>query len=498
MKKVIRKIDLFFLFLLFGLSLVFSLKFISSDFGVDERIFIWTGYNILHGEIPYRDFLILKPIMIFFTNTLGLLIFGVGNCKIFPLLIVITSIISLYLSLKKLGVKDILSFLLTLHYVFIIFYSGFHITLNDTETYGLSFVIIGLSLLFWNYQNEKVKKYDLTKFFAGMFFVFSIMSKEPFIFAVFSILIPAFLFAKSRRQKYYLTHFTFLFIGGVITVTSISLYLHFNHALIDYINLEKSLFVYAKTYSSQPDTLSYALFKLNQDYYNPKILSMLIPFFLLFFLKYKINYFSTLAIVGVIFGAYGISIGHNYWNHNNLIGTASLLVPAIFGALYLSQTYQEFFHIRKFITIIIFIIFYTYPLYLITSGVVNDIKTKYIKPNIYPDKKITNLINRYSSKGDYILLKDDPFPYVLWDRKHSLKRSVMIDRLIVLYEGNTEEEKLTNIKIQIESKLPKIIYIPPSVISSQQTKHLDYIVNPLIREHKYTQIYPDLFVLDEK
>jgi len=224
---------------------------------------------------------------------------------------------------------------------------------------------------------------------------------------------------------------------------------------------------------------------------------MLLPFFVSFFHKYKVSALSLLAIFGVTLGVYGISIGHNYWPHNSFIGTSGLLIPAIFGALHLSKKYHYFQPYQKVIVIVLFCICLFNPIKTLCSSILIDLKTNYSKLNYHPDPEITKIIDKYSTTDNYILLKDNAVLYTIWDRKHPFAWSTMIDQLIMLYPGKTEDEKLSKVRSEIESKLPVIIYIPPNAISLNQVKHLDKVVYPIIQKYQYIQVVPHLYILNK-
>jgi len=490
-----RKLDVIFLSLILGISILFSLKFISSNIGFDEGVYVWDGYTTLNGGVPYKDFLETKPIIIYFMNALGLYLFGINNFKILPLIISFTTIFILYIGLKRLGIKLILSFLLTIHYSFIIFSNQIHATLNDTETYGISFAIIGMSLLFWNFQKVNHKKWDITKYLSGIFFSLSILSKEPFIFPAISVITLSFYYLYLKREKHFLNGLGVLFLGGTTSLFIVFSYLLYNHALFDYLYVIKVQLIYSQSYSSQSHSIGHAIYMLYFRYFHPLMLMILFPFYVTFFYKYRLSAFSILSLLVIILGAYGISIGFNYFDHYSLIGTICVFIPAIFGALYLSQSYKNLNPKKKNIVVVFYIICLIIPLIIIFNNISTNIRSKYTKQNYLPEQKITDTINQYSKKGDYVLLKDNPFLYVVWDRKNPLKWSTMLDQFIVTYKGNNEQEKLHNLLLQIETNLPKIIYIPPSKIYLEQTKHLNKVIKPLINKYQYYMVYPDLYIL---
>ncbi|OGD08940.1 hypothetical protein A2397_05080 [Candidatus Amesbacteria bacterium RIFOXYB1_FULL_44_23] len=494
-----RKIDWLsvgLLTIILGLTAVFSIKFIYSFLGFDESVFVWTGFNILNGEIPYRDFLEIKPPGIFFVNALGLLLFGVNNFKLMPFLIFIPSLIGLYICLVRLGVFKLLAAILTLHYMTIVLYLPFHHTLNDVETYGLAFAVLAMVSIFLNLNNGVQLKNDFSKYLAGIFLGFSVMCKEPFVLTVIAIMGVVFVYELTIKRKQALTHLFLTIAGGITVVVVFLSYLIVNNAADAYFGTLVSEFVHSKMHSSQPATLSYAWSKLSANYYNLKVLSALVPFYIFFIFRHKLGAFSLTTIAGVILGALSITIGRNYWDHNYLMGTASLLLPAIFGGKYLSQIYFKFSKRTKILTVIVFLLFMVWPTVMLGYNFLVDVYARsYPKPVIYPDPVLSQAVQKYSTANDYILLKDNPITYVVWNRKHSNKWSTMLDSLLKLYEGESTGEKLSILRSDIETKLPKIIYLPESQIRLEQNFHMTQVLYPIINKYNYQQLHPNFYVL---
>ena len=64
-------------------------RFLCAQFGFDEHYFVWEGFSVTKGMVPYRDFFEFKPPMVILVNALGLRIFGLDHLayrQIFSLL----------------------------------------------------------------------------------------------------------------------------------------------------------------------------------------------------------------------------------------------------------------------------------------------------------------------------------------------------------------------------------------------------------------------------
>ena len=115
----------------------------------DEEQFIWQGSLINNGDVPYRDFFEPKPPVIFFANALGLALFGFKDLlfRIVPTVVAVAALLFFYLAMIRRKVVPWLIALLTAQAALWLLGSDFHDNgLNDTETYGFCFTLLGFSI----------------------------------------------------------------------------------------------------------------------------------------------------------------------------------------------------------------------------------------------------------------------------------------------------------------------------------------------------------------
>lgn len=510
-------LDIVLIAILIGISLVYFLQFRFLSF--DEGVFIWCGQNILNREIPYKDFFEIKPPVIFFTNALGIFLFGLKNYafKWITFIFICLADVLFFISMRKLHIRKIYTFLIVLTFMYLLFNPIHHegrilgalheSTINDTETYGLIFAIIGFSCIHWNVWNN-VKYTNLMKFFGGVALALSMLSKEPFVFVALPMIIINYAFESKYSSSTRKQHLCMIVAGiGSVFLLLIS-YLYSNDALACYINIIKQTIIYSKTHAkahgiftsgSLLDTLKFDITNLYYGYFGKIRFFTLIPFYLAFFLKWRWSLFTLLNILGFIANMYAVSLGHCFFNHYYIIGCFSFLSIAVYGAACIKDIPN-----KKILTILNF-----FAVLLSCWLFCNILSTAWTKgifttPGVFQTTyenctapvELKTTIDKYTNKDDCILLVSPNFYYYVdLNRRHAFKFAGFIDELIPIYSGTTNEEKLHLIKLDIEKNLPKLIFIENSWLFLRQQKHLNHIVIPLIKEYNYQKIGEGIFVL---
>src|SRR5208282_3377929 len=55
---------------------ILNARFLHNGVNYEESFFVWGGWSILKGRVPYRDFIEYKPPLLFLTHALAQKIFG--------------------------------------------------------------------------------------------------------------------------------------------------------------------------------------------------------------------------------------------------------------------------------------------------------------------------------------------------------------------------------------------------------------------------------------
>ena len=498
-------VDVVFIAVLSALAFDSFEKYLRMEISHDENFFVWQGWSLLKGEVPYTDFLEYKPPMIFFVNALGILSFGLNHlgyrwiffCLIYP------SVVLFYLALRRFGVLGVFAFLIVLHYVVVIFGPSFHDgSLNETETLGLVFSVSGLALILCQSPGNG-RSAHWTKFFGGFSLGLSILSKEPFLFAAVPVLLTYFMFHRETRLPNLKSHLVAAIVGGLSAALVICAYLLVRGCLLEYLKTVLAELQYSKSYAADTGifrarsawkTAVLSLEILHERYYNFSTLALLLPFYAAFLYRYRLSFFSAVNFLGMALGAYAIALGHCFFSHYFLTGTVGLLSPAIYGALFFSNCIRNARGKFRWMFIVLVPIYCYAIAECIAVSEDSFLRSRWYSYSL--PAYLRDATNQLTVPGDHILVIDSPMRYVSLDRKHSSRRGMLIDEMIPLYEGSTEDEKLGRVKDEIERKLPRIIYAPEDgPFRARQRKHFRSVLYPIIRDHRYLDLGEGVFAL---
>lgn len=509
-------LDIVLIVVLISISLFYFMQFRFLSF--DEGTFTWCGQNILNHEIPYKDFFEIKPPVIFFTNALGIFLFGLQNYafKWITFIFICLANVLFFISMRKLHIRKIYAFLIVLNFIYLLFNPVYHegimqgalhkSTINDTETYGLIFTIIGFSCIHWNvWSNGKYT--NLMKFFGGAALALAMLSKEPFVFVTLPIIIINYAFesqylTSSKNQR------LFMIIAGIGGVFFMFIcYLYSNSALASYINTIKQTIIYSKTYANELGiltnksffyTIKFDISKIYSGYFEKIRFFALIPFYLAFFFKWRWSFFTLLNVLGFFFGMYAVSLGHCFFNHYYIIGFFSFISIAVYGATCMKDiSNKEAFIVLNFFAVLLSCWLCCQALSIAwAQGIFTPDIFKTTHENCVAPAELRVAVDKYTSKDDCILLvSPHTYYYVALNRHHAFKFSCLIDEIIPIYNGTTREEKLHLVKLGVERNLPKLIYIENSWLFTRQQEHLNKIVISLIKEYNYQKIGEGIFIL---
>ncbi len=232
-----RALDLISLLPTIQLFRALSAPMFSPALGYDEQVFVWCGWSILKGLVPYRDFIEFKPPLIFLTHALALKIFGFEGCKfrIFFAGFVLLSILALHLALLSRGAGRILTASLTAGIVYLFVNYAFHDTsLADAETIGISFYFCGVAALIVRTKYERAMSV-----LGGVLLACCVASKEPFGACVIGTWAACY-FASDRHPSFRvaaLRYFKATGLGVAIVVVALCLYMIPSGAMHHYIKM---------------------------------------------------------------------------------------------------------------------------------------------------------------------------------------------------------------------------------------------------------------------
>ena len=234
--------------LLSTLMVTFPISPINSpSTNIDSGIFLYFGWRILHGEIPYLDVFDHKPPLIYYLNALGLAIsngsrwgvWAIEFCALF-----FTAYISFSLFKKAFGeiAAQVATFLWLFNLVFLLL-SG-----NLTEEYVLILQFVSI-YLFYNLKQGHGKPW--TFFIIGLLGGIAFLTKQTTIGIWVSIGFTL-LFQISTKQdpKKRVNELALMAIGVVLIIAIVSGYFFYKNAFSDFWDQAfKYSFIYSQTQS---------------------------------------------------------------------------------------------------------------------------------------------------------------------------------------------------------------------------------------------------------
>ncbi len=481
---------------------IYFLKYYHSEPLFDEQGALWTGWNVLQGNIPYKDFFEIKPPMLFLLNAVGLGLFGLDHYRLIFGILIMLSVLALFGVQRRLGITPWLAGAVTLHYVFIIHYPGFHDnSVDDPETIGLAFSILGLACALWpGPQSRSTFLSSAAGFLLGL----AVLTKEPFLWSALTVMAVVFFYYGQTARHLAFSRLLGIAAGGAGLAAAFVIYLIINDAWTGYMNHLSFSLQYQKWYALSlgivaPGTWWQVLLsdigQLHGRYYNLALLFSLFPFYVAFFWKYRLTPLSLSALAGIGLGAYAVSMGHCFFNHYFLLGTLTLLIPAIFGGQAISA-WLERPDMKKWMFRA------TAAMVLLFAGLQNalpiqtDLGVTYVKARLEVPQIIRETVELHSAPGDYILVTGYPILYVLLNRKHAFNAAgLMLDNCAGFFNHGDVEKTLAENRRELESKQPKVIYIAEGYWGDQQRWYVEKLIMPFIAAYKYQKVNDSLYYL---
>lgn len=215
---------------------------------IDSGVFLYIGWRILHGEIPYRDIWDHKPPIIYYINALGLAISNGSRWGVWVIefiVVLLAAYLSFRLFEKVFGKTSALvaTFLWLFNLVFFLL-SG-----NLTEEYVLVLQFASL-YLFYRLAEGQRKPYGF--FVIGLLGGIAFLTKQTTIGIWVSIgIILLFQIFTKQNPKKRLSELALMTIGVFLVLAIVSGYFYFHNALSDFWDTAfKYSFIYSRTQSA--------------------------------------------------------------------------------------------------------------------------------------------------------------------------------------------------------------------------------------------------------
>lgn len=503
------------LLLLLALFLYLGYRYARARFlapiAFDEESVVWGGWLMTQGGVPYRDFFEPKPPVIFFANYLGLALFGFKGSlfRIVPTVLALASIFCFYLALLKRKVVPWLTALLTAQVGLWLLGPEFHDSgLNDSETYGFAFTLLGFSFGSLPSSVEARSGKVALQVLSGICFGLAVFSKELFVFSV----APAWLIAARNRKDggWDWRQFFFSAAGALAVAIALLVYLVSHSAFGPYLDLIGFYRTFAANYCidigqfprvSGLSVLPPSWKILHGVLYNFRHLAFVLTLWvaLLVLIRRSANSAArrielAIALLAVVLGMIAISVGHCFWVHYFLMGTTGLVLLSVIGAEALSGFISE----KGAIASVLAFAGLSALLFFVGHHP-TKVVLKEQQPNFQHvpwDPLLIQTIEQHSKPGDYILTTEGPLLYVATNRKSPLGINFFVDEILPYVTAENRVLQMEILRENLEKHLPKVCYFP-AWLRPRQDKYHELLFDPLLLKYNYTKVNDFIWYLPD-
>ncbi len=481
---------------------ILGTKFHFAQLGFDEHYFVWEGFSMAKGMVPYRDFQEFKPPMIFFVNAMALKLFGLdamGYRRMFMLLSLL-AFLALAVALLSRGVSRWLTCGLAALMINHFFDGGLHdSTINNAESLGLDFFLMGAGVLLVKTSWKRTQQLA-----GGVLLSLAPLSKEPLAIATAAAWLALLLLDRFEAKDEPSTKRFFKYtVGGVALVLgSWLLYMLLTRSLGWYVFQLKLNIAYTKNYALQlgwfPKDPTEGVWaeswrRLRETYANWGRLGVFVPLFVAAVLLWPgRRKLIGLAALACMAGAlYAVTVGKGFAPHYYIMAMTGTFFLAVLGAIAIDGYAQKAgptLHRWAAFSVVGVAIVALWPRY---SDERDKIAAKTYKPVDPPVSQAhVALVQAHSSPGDRIWTLGEPLLYVFSDRLSAVREPAVVDELIQYYPGSTDEERVAPEREELIQNRPKLIVFGDDPVPGygRKQKYIRLLAMPFIKDYGYKQI----------
>jgi hypothetical protein len=484
----------------------------------DEQFFVWGGWSIRKGLVPYRDFLEFKPPMVFITHAFAQTLFGfadLGYRKFFTL-VPLLSLLLLQGSLIARGVGRLLSMTVVLGIVVLFVSPTWHDTaLTDCESIGLTYYILGLALFLWEGRGIKV-----TTVLGGIFMACCVLSKEPFAPVVgFTWLGMFWLRGKPRPDRESVRQYAlYSLLGVAILIVALCIYMIPTGSMKAYLTLVRNYSVIyrdpKRSYCvalgvAHPTTplgdLRVAWGKITLRFLNLSVLGYLTPIVvpgaIFAFRRAKLLFaIMVLALIGAL---WAFTATNCHWMHYFNMSMAGVIFVLCAGADSMKArpaeeggeggpsgplTAGRLVRAGACVAGLFLLVSHSGP------DFAKQRSAEYHRQAWQePIPGILAFIQQNTTPTDRIFTTGTPLLYAKADRISAARESGIIDDLLGSYDGTTDEERLRPIRQQLDRNRPKVVVLDPEHVWLKGRTYRALVL-PFLAELKYQKVRENLYL----
>ncbi|MDB4979843.1 MAG: hypothetical protein JWM82_595, partial [Myxococcales bacterium] len=477
------------------------------DFAYDESYFVWCGWCITKGLVVYRDFMEFKAPVLFFTHALAVAVFGLAGFgyRWFFLLFPLGSVLALMAAVLSRGIGKLATLALGLAIVQLWVNMRYHDTaLTDSESVGLAYYFLAVACLV-----ARTRFGDRLKIAGGAFLVACALSKEPFLLTAIATWAACFLLDVRRptQRAEAVAYFKATAIGGGALVAVLCLYMIPTGAMKAYVNMVSG---YINLY--RDPKMSYCVLlgrfhpttplndllvqyrQVRHEYLNLEYLGYLVPFLLvtLVFTMWRSPLLLAATFVAIVFGFSAVTASNCLWFHYYNMTMGGLFFACIVGLDSMTRMVRSpLVRGGVGLALLVSALWVTWPRYEAEVQSFGTRTTKDFYRELIPGSFAA--IAKYTTPADNIVTTGPPLLYMQVDRKNGVKESTIMDEALGFYQGDTDEQRLSGVRAELELNMPKIVVLDPEN-EHRKVRHNRALMMPFLNAHRYTEVSPHVWL----
>lgn len=489
------------------LFVVLNDRMMKTPLGYDEQFFVWGGWNITRGQRLYIDFFEFKPPMVFITHALGVALAGSKGLHyrvVFSVLALI-SLTLLHLSLLSRKIPRPLSLAFILAFTFQWVNPYFHDNaLQDAESIGLIYYCTGIAALL-----AHVRRRPVAEVIGAALLALTAISKEPFTGGVIGAWATCFLiqYGTIDFRKNALSYLKYTMLGVALAIVGLSLYMGPTGSLTRYVHL---VIEYAKLFRDPktsycvmlgrwtPGTLTEELSAqikyINAQFFNVPTLGYLAPFFIGTFV-FAWRGSKVLLVAGVItamLSQYGVTATNCQWPHYYNLALPGLFLFFLIGV---DRMKGRVAAAEPVVRRALYALFIGVPVVFMIPRISAEFQGFPHEWNTVTDPVpgAFDFVAKHTAPTDKIFYTGPPAFYMFADRLAAVNESSILDDFLIYLPGNTDEEKVSDLRQQLIRSKPKVVILDPEN-GHRKYRYMKALIEPFLSEFKYQQVGPYFYL----
>ncbi|MCC6805893.1 MAG: hypothetical protein IT381_00600 [Deltaproteobacteria bacterium] len=483
--------------MLSALFAVLVRKLVYSPISYDEEYFLWNGWSVLRGGVPYRDFAEAKPPMIFFANAAALAVGGLTEQRfrwVFAAFAFV-GVIAVLVSALRAGGRALVVTPLVAGVTAAFLQQTFHdSSLDESEVIGTTFMFLAFAAMLG-------RETRLRLWLGGALFGLAVLSKEPFLFGVLGAMLTFFLRGNVDRARAR-CFFGWVVLGGATVGVSMFVFLIAAGSLERYIVTLRMYALLASDYAYEIGRMQRGTFwseatqtftYLQNGLVTLPILGVVAPIVVCMALAWRGNARAFAAAVAAFAGGvYAVTLGHCFWNHYFVMVVPGLMLMALVAAIAVSKRFETARPRARHALAVVVAVLALAPR---SEEIAAQASTTFAPWGPPYGPELVSLIQSTTSVDDTILTLGPPGMYVFADRQGALPFNTFVDEVLNVEPGATDDEKLAELRTILAQKMPKMIFTS-SPIGPRANRYLNGLFLPHIQRFEYRELSPNTYVLD--